>query len=384
MAEIERDVKFLGRVYEARLDRGPTNREFILDDLWNMSDKVVNLPVLYEHGDDPQIGKIAVGTIASAWVEDRTLTVRGVIFPKAILGDEIYNRIRQELLDTVIPMLSIRWRAPPTNRVYRPEDAIADVTNRKVLEISLVHQGAYPEANIIEVAASGPSEPLANLEWNTPSDVLTVELGPTEVSNQAAAQTLDQRNRQAHMAFDPKNFALFNQLLDVAKVPEAERQQIFAQPTLLVSKMHEQLVTVNELLSTADKERTALRVENEKFAAEKKRQHEEYVASQTELAKTLSESYPEEKRQRVFSFASKVFTNPDFKEDHELLKDALTGFANFQNVAATGAQMPAQHVTEVGVTASATHQQVAKRPTTEIASPFRAFLEQEVLNSFKK
>ena len=385
-AAIDRDVKFTGLVYQARPDRGPTNREFTEDDLYALYDTVRHLPVLYEHGNDPEIGRMPIGTIIDSTVRNRTLQVQGLLFPKAILTPAIYDRLRRELLDNTIPMLSIRWNAPPVNVAYREEDAIADPTKRKVLEISLVKKGYYPEANIIEVAASATPAPVTNLRWNIPSGVLTVDDGATNDSIQASRPVANTPSESTPtMAVEPKNFALFKQLLEMEKVSEAEQQQIFAQPTILASKLYEKLEKFTGLLSDSEKQRNALEAENKTFAAEKKRQHEEFVTSQTAIAEKLASAYPENKRQNILSFATQVLTNPEMKQHHDLVKDALTGFAQFDGQAQTQAApaptpglLGAQPVTEVGIQASATQQAKRAAPET-LSDPFRAFLENALL-----
>ncbi len=178
-------------------------------------------------------------------------------------------------------------------------------------------------------------------------------------------------------AIDPKNFAILVQLMQMAKVPEAEQQAIFNQPTALIGRLNTELETVHTAFGALEEQRQKLKAENETYAQEKKRNHEEFVGKQTKIAETLASSYPEGRRPQVLSLATKLLTDPEYKDHHELVTDALTGFATLgqqqqqqQQIPDQGFTMPV--VTEMGVTASA---QQAKRPAQarQVSSAFASF-----------
>jgi hypothetical protein len=262
-----RPVRFTGRVIRASADRGPQNKEFTREDLLKLIPKLRNTQLMYNHGDDGVIGKRAVGKIESAYLDDENfLVVRGVTDDGSNIGEQIFNRIRTEMLDNTLPMLSIHWKAQTLNRTPNENEKIADPDTKDVKEISLVHQGYYEGANIMEVACSGNK-----LWWKTDASVYTDAVDPTTP-------------KPPVMNINPEEHSL---LFDIVKVTPEDR-----------SKM-----TPEQLLSYYGKAfgETMKRVAT--YEQKEKRERESYETTQVKeaeaLLSTALQTYPEENRPKA-------------------------------------------------------------------------------------
>ena len=188
----QRRVKFEGRLYKARPDRGPLNKDFTVDDLRVMAPTLKGSPVWYDHGDREDIKQTRVGKIRKAHVDSEDhLCVKGRIVKAEKLGPQLHERIRTELITGKLPQLSMHWCAPAQNQTTDETKRIAVADKRWMKEISLVPKGLYPEANIVAVAASDS----VHTAWKVVSGLLTSEaLKTSTVANTRPMSAASERH----------------------------------------------------------------------------------------------------------------------------------------------------------------------------------------------
>jgi hypothetical protein len=258
----ERHVKFEGRLYRARPDRGPLNKDFTLADLKELAPKLQGNPVWYNHGDTEEIKNTRVGKIRRAAVDsEQHLFVWGRLRKPESLGPALHERIKKELVSGELPMLSMHWAAPAVNETAKPEDRVAIADKRWMKEISLVSKGLYPEANIVAVAASDA----AHTAWKVVSGLLTS--GPPKTSTVA--------NTRSMASPAEKHAAL---LKHVDKALTEEEKTRFNTDAMFREDLYANLFP--ELLNL-----------NQKFAQKEKRERDEYVSREVEDTTKVIESF---------------------------------------------------------------------------------------------
>jgi len=152
---MQRNPRFEARLYKARPDRGPQNKEWTRKDLHRLLYKMKGVKVLYNHGDDERFRDEVIGEITGAHLDDEDyLVVKGMVFDPDKLGEEKWNAIRNELSTGLLKMVSMHWTGETQFPTNDESKKIAIPESREMLEVSLVDQGFYPEASIIAVAAS--------------------------------------------------------------------------------------------------------------------------------------------------------------------------------------------------------------------------------------
>lgn len=316
-----RPVKFTGRVIKAAKSRGPQNKEFTRDDLVKLIPKLPGTQLMYNHGDDTVIGKKSIGKIESAYIDHEDfLVVRGVTDDGSNIGEEAFNRIRNELLDSTLPMMSIHWKAKTLNRTTDESAKIANPDTKDVKEISLVHQGYYAGADIMEVACSGDK-----LWWKTDVSVYT-----------DANQTTS--SKPPSMAFDPAQHAV---LLKLAKISEEEQKKLD----------HSSLAAIYaELLPSL-----ASRISE--YEKKEKREREAYETAQTKEAESLLSGvldiFPEEHRPKAQEHLSSIAKNYEQREVWNTLKPMLQhANESKRKLSELQAQQPAPVADEMSMAAS--------------------------------
>jgi hypothetical protein len=141
--------------------------------------------VLYDHGDDPVVRNRRIGTINRAYVEASALKVEGSLHEEQVLGADLFWRIRGELVERKLPMLSIAWKASTTFPTADDGEKVALPESRAVNEVSLVRKGYYPEAHILAVQCTGD-----RLQWKSTVDIYTDPTGaPSSIMAAEAPRT---------------------------------------------------------------------------------------------------------------------------------------------------------------------------------------------------
>lgn len=163
-----RPPRFSGVLVGARPTRGPQNKDWLLEDLHRLAPQLAGTQVLYDHGDDPVVQNRRIGTIQRAYVDASALKVEGSLHDEHVLGSDLFWRIRGELVDRKLPMLSIAWKASTAFPTADDREKVALPESRAVNEISLVRRGYYPEARIMEVQCTGD-----RLQWKSTADIYT-------------------------------------------------------------------------------------------------------------------------------------------------------------------------------------------------------------------
>jgi hypothetical protein len=259
-------VKFEGRLYKARPDRGPLNKDFTVEDLRAMAPTLKNKPVWYDHGDREDIKTTRIGKIRKAFVdEEEHLFVKGRLLKPQKMGVPLHTRVREELVTGKLPMLSMHWCAPAVDENINPDKRIAVADKRWMKEISLVPKGLYPEANIVAVAASDS----VHTAWKLTSSLLTSRvLQPSSVSNTMAAPANE------HAA-----------ILKYAKdVLSEEEKKKFETDVLF------RLEVYQSVFNKVDEENSKYKGENDKFKLKEKRERDEYASKEVEEAEKIAQS----------------------------------------------------------------------------------------------
>ena len=262
-----RPVRFRGRVVQAKETRGPQNKDFTRDDLVKLLPLLKGVQLMYNHGDDPSIGQKAIGKIDQAYIDDEDhLVVRGITDDGTSIGAEVFDRIRNELLDSTIPMLSIHWTAQTLNNTTDEAEKIANPDAKVIKEISLVQQGYYPEAKIMEVQCSAD-----RLRWKTDAGIYT----------EGDATTTPE---PARMSLNPERHDLI--LNKLAKLPEEKRAEILKNPEALIEMYADVVPEMWKKLSG--------------YEQKEKRERDSWVSAAAKEAEDhfskIESIYPEDKR----------------------------------------------------------------------------------------
>lgn len=262
-----RPVRFRGRVIQAKANRGPQNKDFTRDDLVKLVPLLKGVQLMYNHGDDPSIGTKAIGKIEQAYIDDENhLVVRGVTDDGTSIGAEVFDRIRGELLDSTIPMLSIHWTAQTLNNTTDEAAKIANPDAKIIKEISLVQQGYYPEAKIMEVQCSAD-----RLRWKTDGGIYTE--GDATTSPEPA-----------RMSLNPERHDLV--LNKLAKLPEDQRAEILKNPERLLEIYADVVPEMWKKVSG--------------YEQKEKRERDAWISNSTKEAEDyfdkIKDIYPEDKR----------------------------------------------------------------------------------------
>lgn len=286
-----RPIKFTGRVIRAAPNRGPHNREFTRDDLQKLIPKLPGTQLMYNHGDDSVIGKKAIGKIENAYIDSEDfLVVRGITDDGTNIGDAAFTRIRTELLDNTLPMMSIHWKAKTLNHVVDDSQKIADPETKDVKEISLVHQGYYAGADILEVACSANK-----LWWKTDANVYTD-------TNEVVS------SKPPTMSFDPTPHAT---LFKFAKITEEEQKKLT--PESISAIYSDVFASVTQRLS-----------EHEKREKREREAHEQVQLKEAEsLFAGIADVYPEESRSKAQEHLFGLAKNYDQRETWNTFKPLL-------------------------------------------------------------
>jgi hypothetical protein len=238
------------------------NKDFTVADLKEMAPKLKGDPVLYNHGDTPEIKTVRVGKIRKAWVDsEEHLAVKGRLLKPQKMGPALHDRIRDELVTGQIPMLSMHWTAPALNRSSDPSKLIAAPDKRWMKEISLVPKGFYPEAQIVAVAASD-SEHTA---WKLVSGLLTSSAVKT--STVVNARSMSANTEEKHAAL----------LKHLEKELSPEEKLRFGTDATYREDVYAALFP--KLLTS-----------NQKFEQKEKRERDEYVSRESEETEKMTES----------------------------------------------------------------------------------------------
>lgn len=315
-----RPVRFRGRVIQARESRGPQNKEFTRDDLLKLIPSLKGVQLMYNHGDDKEIGGKAIGKIEQAYLDDEGyLVVRGVTDDGSAIGAEVFERIRNELLDSTIPMLSIHWTAQTLNQTKVEAEKIANPDAKVVKEISLVKQGYYPEANIIEVQCSAD-----RLRWKTDGGIYTESEAAT-----TAKPTLQHRMAERHDL-------LFNKF---AKLSDEAKADLAAHPEK-VADMYADIVPEmwKELSGYKQKEKR----ERDAYSVNSAKEFEETYEK-------VKDAFPEDTRESTKAMLLGMAQDYDGREKWQNLKplfgrvvDQSSKLAEFEKLKAS---MPAPAIT---------------------------------------
>lgn len=359
-----RPVRFRGRLIQAKEGRGPQNKEFTRSDIEKMIPMLPGVQVMYNHGDDATIGKRPVGKIQNAYIDhENWLVVSGITDEPNALGEEVFNRIRNEMVDSTLPMLSIHWIANMVN----PEEKdlskqIAIPEDKRVTEISLVEKGYYDGANIMEVQCSGN-----RLRWKTTGEVYTddAENGSTTATQKAMAEA-----PQRHVA--------------LAKLLTPEKRAQLDSPDKILD-LYEELFP--EMLKKVAQFEQKEKRERDAYSAEKAKEVDE-------LWEVSKSHFPEDKHEAGKKFFASIAQNPEQKEQWEgfvrptlsKLHESTTKLSEFQKMQpiVPPPATPATPQMSMAASLQRGQQQEAKRPSPSndawgdvpVAGEFYEFLKQ--------
>lgn len=221
--------------------------------------------VWYNHGDDERFKEDPIGEITGAYLDDEDyLVVKGTIYDPEMIGEEKWHTIRQELTTGFLKMVSMSWDGKTQFPTTNEDEKIAIPESRVMKEISLVTEGAYPEANIIAVAASKnrsaekPAAPLFTPRESTTSPVIEKLLRSMSETSLVEPSILE-----SHAAL----------VKALGKLTPEQKKEI-SNPT--------------QLLELYSKMFPDMEKELHEFRANKRRELEEYVATGKETAEKLA------------------------------------------------------------------------------------------------
>jgi hypothetical protein len=366
-----RPITFEGRVYKARPDRGPKNKDFTLDDLKQLATELVGTKVRYNHKDDKAVKDKRIGHIERAWIDDEEhLVVQGKIRGPNEIGEKLFEKIRDDLLSKRIPMLSMHWTGQAANPGASDDEKIAVPDTRWMKEISLVEQGFYPEANIISVAAAGDRtawEVYASLltaGFSSPSSVSTVVMeAPAQT---AAAPAINAAHKHA---------ALLKVIAETKASPDDMR------------KYEQDMATRDEayskLFGTTLERLAVTEGELGKYKQAEKRTRDEWTQKALQDAEKLAEKITpvwedEGERNQLKEFITESAKDYDQKDRFTLmhkafsqLADSKTQVAELRKMLPTPESMAEQEKRsgEVAMAASLIRNSEAKRQTAPAAVP---------------
>ena len=298
-----RPVRFTGRVVQAKETRGPQNKDFTRNDLEKLLPSLRGVQLMYNHGDDQAIGSKAIGTISHAYIDSEGyLVVRGQTDDGTTIGDEAFTRIRDELLDNTLPMLSIHWTAQTLNHTADEAEKVADPDKKVVKEISLVEKGYYPEAMIMEVQCSGD-----RLRWKTGHGIYT-DSGDDTTSKPPTEprQTMSDQQQQQQSAQSQKHARLFRQM---GKLTEEQVAELQADPY----KILDVYATIfPELMDKVGS-----------YEQKEKRERDAYKEKQTktgeELYEKIKDHFPEDMRESAKKRILETAADYDRQEEWKFL-----------------------------------------------------------------
>ena len=368
---------FTSKVYKARPTRGPQNKDFTLQDLKDWATDLPGTKLRYEHGDDKTLKKKRIGVITRAWVDDEEqLVVEGRLRGPEQIGDELFTKLRDDLIAKRTAMVSMRW----TGKTVAPEldegKKIAVPESRWMKEISLVEKGAYPEAEIISVAAGADD----GIAWEVFSSLLTLDQSttspdldnkPTTLSKSVMSENVPVVDTKAVEQQHARLLAFFKETEQKKRYAGsiAERDQAY-------SKLFPELMDRNAEL---EKEVT-------EFRQEKKRAREQWeTQAQSDASKLLEELKPhfEEKEHESIGNFIKSHATFEKKDQFPLVvgtyKDLMRTKAELgeiKKLLPTPEDKEAQRASEISVAASALRQEPKRQQTNSGASldPSQAFI----------
>lgn len=171
------EIKINGILYMTRKTRGPHNIEFTTRDLeyeYGHIQRIGNLPLKYNHGNDPRFGDREIGRVSSA----RLLNTGAVFIECFVSNDDsklpydLREIIREELRSGKLSMFSMYWDARTIGQL--DGQPVVDPSDRQFHEVSLCEKGFYPEARIVSFAASSDSGVLSKFRLLTFFDFPTI------------------------------------------------------------------------------------------------------------------------------------------------------------------------------------------------------------------
>lgn len=355
---MKRNPQFEARLYQARPDRGPQNKHWTREDLQKLLYKMKGVNVWYNHGDDERFKEEPIGKIVGAYLDDEDyLVVKGLIHDPETIGEDKWHTIREELRSGVLKMVSMSWGGKTQFPTTNEDEKVAIPESREMKEISLVTEGAYPEASIIAVAASKTrSDQKSNTPLYTPpeSDSSTVI--------EKFLQTMSETSQPA-----PSPLEAHAALKKALGKMTPEEEKVLANPENL-------LQVYNKIFSDTSKELG-------EFRAAKRRELEDYVSTGKETAKKLAEELnthwdDEAEKAKLVEYLESDATVPESKGKWGFVSKLATNYINAQKqLSEIQSSLPAVEKAvgtmpdnQISVAASLARQE-SKKQNTQSAQP---------------
>jgi len=298
--------KFTGVIYRACAERGPTNRDFTLDDIKELSTRMQNVDVKYNHTLDKEIGGVTLGHIQRSWVSpENELWVEASLYGDEKIPPTVYDRVKNELVAGDMS-LSMFWIGRSTNIAEREDDRIADVSNRVMKEVSICVEGVQEAARVVSVLASKSGE-IGNLGWITRGSVLSIQAPIDHSSVQ----------KMAAPGINPNDFPDFIAALKIKGVTDAELLAMTADQAKFNAHINGAFKSSLEAL-------TKVSAENAQLQNRFKRQAETELKQAQTKATQIASGYPEEQREVISKILVQYATDESLAEHKDLIHEQFS------------------------------------------------------------
>lgn len=356
---MRRNPQFEARLYKARPDRGPQNKHWTREDLQKLLYKMKGVNVWYNHGDDPRFKEEPIGKITGAYLDDEDyLVVKGAISDPESIGEDKWHTIRDELTSGILKMVSMSWNGRTKFPTMNEDEKVAVPESREMKEISLVTEGAYPEASIMAVAASkSRSDQKSTTPLFTPRDIDSSTVIEKFLQNMSDTSQVPPTVLETHAALKK---ALGKMTPDEEKV---------------LSDPEHLLQVYNKVFSDMSKE-------VQEYRTAKRRELDEYVSTGKETAKKLAEELgahwdDEAEKAKLGEYLESDAIVPDAKAKWGFVSKLTTNYINAQKQLAEikSSMPPVENAmgnmpdTQISVAASLARQESKKQNTQTQQQP---------------